>query len=61
MVIEPPGDPGRCRVLEVDYGVFIAGKLAFVKERAGAMHQSVIVIAGPLGDALAMKAGEQRG
>jgi hypothetical protein len=61
VVIEPPGDPGRRRVLEVDDGVLVAGKLALVKERAGAMHQAAILIAGAGGDALTMEACEQRG
>ena len=46
MMIEPPGDPRRGRVFEIDDGVFVAGKLALVEERAGAMHQPVILVAG---------------
>ena len=61
MMVEPPCDLGRGRVLEVDDGVFIAGKLALVEERAGAMHQAVIFVAGVGGDALAVETREERG
>jgi hypothetical protein len=44
VVIEPPGNTGRGRVFEIDDGILIAGKLAFVKERARAMNQPVILI-----------------
>ena len=44
MVIEPPGDFGRGGVFEVDNGVFVAGEIALVEERAGAVHEAVVLI-----------------
>jgi hypothetical protein len=61
VVIEPPGDLWRGGVLEIDDGVLVAGEIALVKERAGAMHQAVILIGGIGADALAMEAREERG
>jgi hypothetical protein len=61
MVVEPPGNPRRGGVFEIDNGVFVAGKLALVKERAGAVYQAVVLIACPRGDAFTMEAREQRG
>jgi hypothetical protein len=61
MMVEPPGDSRRGRVFEVDNGVLVAGKFALVKERAGAVHQPVVFIAGAGNDALAMKTREQGG
>ncbi len=61
VMIEPPGDLGRCRIFKVDDGVFVAGKLVFVEERAGPMHQAVVLIACSSRDALTVKACEQRG
>jgi hypothetical protein len=61
VVIEPPGNPGRGGVLEINDGIFVAGKLALVKERAGAMNQAVVLIAGAGSDTLTMEAREQRG
>ncbi len=46
MMVEPPCDLRRSRVLEVDDGVLIAAEFALVKQRAGAMHQPVILIPG---------------
>ena len=60
VMVEPPGNPGRRGVFEVHNGVFVAGKLALVKERSGAMHQAVIFIAGFGRNALTMESGEQR-
>ena len=61
MMVKPPRDPGRGGVFEVDDGVLVAVKFALVKERAGAVQQAVILIAGPWCDALTVKAREQRG
>ena len=60
MMIEPPGDPRRRRIFEVDNRVLIAAEFALVKQRAGAMHQPVILIPGVAVDALPMEAREQR-
>ena len=59
-MVKPPGNFGRSRILEVDYGVFVAGKVALVEESAGAMDEAVIFVAGAGGDALAVKAREER-
>ena len=48
-MIEPPGDVRRGGVLEVDDGVLVAGELALVKERAGAMDQAVVLVGGVSG------------
>ena len=61
VVIEPPRDVWRGRVLEIDDGILVAGELALVKKRTGAMDQAVILISGACGDALAVEAREQRG
>jgi len=60
VVIEPPGDARRSRVLEVDDGVLVASKLAFVEERAGAVNEAVVGVRRVGLDALAVKAREQR-
>jgi hypothetical protein len=60
VVIEPPGNLRRRRILEIHDGVFIACKVGFVEKRAGAVHQSVVFIFGIVRDALAMKAGKKR-
>jgi hypothetical protein len=60
VVIEPPGNLRRGGVLEVNNGILVTGKLAFVKKRACSMDQPVILIFGTSVDALAMKAGEER-
>ena len=51
VVIEPPGDARRGRVLEVDDRVLVARELALVEERAGAVHQPVVVVGGAVRDA----------
>ena len=61
MVVEPPGDLGRGRVFEVDDGILVAGELALVKKHAGAVHQALILIAGPRRDTLTVEAREERG
>ena len=44
MVVEPPGNLRRGRILEVDNGILIAGKVALVEESSGSVHQPVILI-----------------
>jgi hypothetical protein len=61
MMIEPPGNPGRGRVFEVDNGVFVAGEFTLVKERAGSMDEAVVLVGGVRGDAFAMEASKERG
>ena len=61
MVIEPPGNAWRGRIFEVHDGVFVARKLALVEERAGAMNEAVVLVRCARGDALAVKAREERG
>jgi hypothetical protein len=60
VMVKPPGNFGRSRILEVDDCVFVAGKIALVEESAGAMDEAVVLVAGPGGDALAVKAREER-
>jgi hypothetical protein len=61
VVIEPPRDARRGRVLEIDNRVFVACEFALIKESPGAMHQPVVVVNGIARDALAVKVREQRG
>jgi hypothetical protein len=61
VMVKPPCDTGRGGVFEIDDGVFVADKLVFVKERAGAMDEAVVLVTGSGGDALAMKSREERG
>jgi hypothetical protein len=59
MVVEPPGDARRGRVLEVDDGVLIAGEVGLLKERAGAVDEAVVLVERVGGDALAVEAREE--
>ena len=61
VVVKPPRDPRRGRVLEIDNGVFVAGKLVLVEQSPGPMHQAVVLVAGACGDPFAVKPREQRG
>src|SRR5450631_832022 len=60
MMVEPPCNARRRRVFEIDDGIFIPGKVSFLKKRPGAMDEAVIFVLVTLADALPMKAGEQR-
>ena len=60
VMVEPPGDARRGGVFEVDDGVLVAGKVGFVEERSGAVDEAVVGVGGIFGDALAVKAGEER-
>jgi hypothetical protein len=60
VMIEPPGDPGRGRVFEIDNGVFVAGEFSFVEQGPGAVDQAVKLVRGPGLDTFAMKTCEQR-
>ena len=52
---------GEDGIFEINDCVLIARELALIEEGSGAMDQAVIGVGRVLGDALAMKAGEQRG
>src|ERR1017187_9197558 len=60
VVIEPPRDTGRSRVLEVHDGILVTRELGLIKECAGPMYQAMKFVVGPGGDALTVKASEQR-
>ncbi len=60
MMIEPPGNFRRGRIFEIDNGVFVAGKVAFLKKGPGAMDEAVVFVLVVLPYALAMEAGEER-
>ncbi len=47
MVVEPPRDLRRRRILEVDNRVLVSDKVRFVEERARPVDQSVIAVAAP--------------
>jgi len=55
VVIEPPRDARRCRILEIDNGVFVAGEVIFVEERTGAVNQTHVFEFCALADALAVE------
>ena len=55
MMIEPPGNARRRRILEIHDGVFVAGEVIFVEERTGTMHQPLVFEFGVLANALAVK------
>ena len=57
-MIEPPGDAGGSAVLEINDGVFVAGKVRLLKERAGAVHQTMKIVLSILTNAFAVEAGE---
>ena len=59
MMVEPPGDARRGRVFEIDDGVFVAGEIVFVEQRAGAMDQPYIFEFG-VADALPVETRKQR-
>ena len=61
MMIEPPGDFRRCRVFEIDNGVFVAREFAFIEERACTVDQPVVSVTRTGGYTFAMKPREQRG
>jgi hypothetical protein len=61
MVVEPPGDRWRGRILKVDNRVFIAAEFSFVEQRAGAVHQTAEFVFRGGRDAFAMEARKQRG
>ena len=60
MMIEPPGDLRRTRILEIDDGIFVAVEMGFVEERSGAMQQAGELKIHIAADALAVEAGEER-
>jgi hypothetical protein len=53
MVIKPPGNFGRARVLEVYDGIFVAIEIGLIEKRPGTMQQARInelaIAANPLG------------
>jgi hypothetical protein len=61
VMIEPPRDAGDAEYLKSTIAFSSPRELALVEQRSGAMHQPVILVARVPGDALAMKAREQRG
>ena len=60
MVIEPPRDSRRWRVLEVDDGILVAGEVFLVEQRTGAMHQSNVLELDVLADAFAIEPRKKR-
>jgi hypothetical protein len=61
MMIEPPGEKRRGRVLEVHDGILSAGiKPALLKQESGTVHQPAIVKPLHRPDTLSVKAREQR-
>jgi len=60
VVVEPPGDARRSRVLEVHDGVLVAVELGLVEQAAGAVHQPAEDELGVAADALTIEARKQR-
>jgi hypothetical protein len=61
MVVEPPGDFARGRVLEIDNGILVAGKIVLVKQGAGAVQQAHIFKLDIVPNTLAIEAREEGG
>jgi hypothetical protein len=61
VVVEPPGNLGRTRVLEIDDGVLVASEVFLVEERACAVQQATVFKIDVTADALAVKPSEERG
>jgi hypothetical protein len=59
MVVEPPGDLGRRRVLEVDDRILVSREILLVKERTSTMQEAKIFEAGIITDSLGIEAREQ--
>jgi hypothetical protein len=59
VMVEPPGNPWRGGVLEVDDGVLVAGEVGFVEEGSGAVDEAVVGVGSVFCNALAVKAGEE--
>ena len=60
MMVKPPGDLRRSRILEVDNGVNVAGEVILVEKGSGAMYQSVEFKRGFGVDSLVIKTAEER-
>jgi hypothetical protein len=60
VMVKPPGDPGRRRILEVDDRVLVSVKILFIEQRTGAMDQAGELEIDAGTDAFAVKAGKQR-
>ncbi len=60
MMIEPPRNLWRSRVLEIDNRILIAGKVALVEERPCSMHQPVIFVRSVGVNALPMESRKKR-
>src|SRR5579875_3419220 len=60
MVIKPPGNLWRSRVLKVDNRIFIAREVSLMEQSACAVHQPAEFILCAFRNALAMKAAEER-
>jgi len=61
VMIEPPGNVRRARVLEIDDGVFVTVKLLLIKQRTGTVNESGEFKLDVTADALAIEAREQSG
>lgn len=58
-MVKPPDDFWRCRVLEIDDGVLIAGEVSFVEQRSGAVQKAGELKLDIAADAFAVEAGKQ--
>jgi hypothetical protein len=59
-MVKPPRNAGRRRVLEINNGIFISGKVPLLKKITGPMDEAMVFILVALTNALAMEAGEER-
>ena len=60
-MVEPPGNFGRTRVLEINDGILVAIKFGFIKKRSGAMQQSAENELRIFANALLIKTRKQGG
>src|ERR1700731_2300297 len=60
MMVEPPCNFRRVRILEIDDGILLTVEMRFVKQRSSAMEQPGKLKVHIAADALAVEAGEER-
>jgi hypothetical protein len=56
MMVEPPGNARRGRILEIHNGIFVAGEILIIEEGTRTVHQPLVFEVDVLANALAIKA-----
>jgi len=60
-MVEPPGNLGRTRLLEVDDSVLVTVELVFIEQSTGAVHETGELEFGIAANALPVETRKQRG